>query len=378
MQRALLTLLRGAYPIKAADALRASVGALLALAAIAGVMRLVLGDHASLAWIVPAVGSSAVLVFALPASPLAQPRAVIGGNIVSGLVGLACAILIPSHLAAAPVAVAAAILLMSVLGCLHPPGGAVALGAALSATATSSGLIYLAPIAVCSVMLVLGAAGYLNLTGRSYPHRAAAKALGVDGQSTRAGYSLADLDRALSKYGELLDVSREDLDALFRQVEVEAHNRLQAQIRCQDIMSRDVLTVTSEQSAASALAFLRQHGLRIAPVVDQQHRVVGMVRRAELLAAGDKLVEAALDPFAHKVRPGTAIESLLPLLSTGESHEVMVVDEDRRLVGMVTQTDLLAVLYRAHIVEGVVATTPKSANGLGHSGAGGEVKSWPV
>ncbi len=61
-----------------------------------------------------------------------------------------------------------------------------------------------------------------------------------------------------------------------------------------------------------------------------------------------------LDPFVHKVRPGTTIEALFPLLSSGAAHEAMVVDENRVLVGVITQTDLLAVLYRAHIVEAVV------------------------
>ena len=127
-------------------------------------------------------------------------------------------------------------------------------------------------------------------------------------------------------------------------------------------MSRDVLSVDASQSAESALAFMRKHDLRTIPVIDEERRVVGMVGRAELVAAGQQLVGAVLDPFAHKVRPGTAIESLLPLLSTGESHEAMVVDENRRLVGVITQTDLLAVLYRAHVVEAVVAAPPPAAN----------------
>ena len=67
------------------------------------------------------------------------------------------------------------------------------------------------------------------------------------------------------------------------------------------------------------------------------------------------LVEAALDPFVHRVREKTPIEALLPLLSSGAAHEAMVVDEQRVLVGIITQTDLIAVLYRAHIVEAVVA-----------------------
>jgi CBS domain-containing membrane protein len=171
----------------------------------------------------------------------------------------------------------------------------------------------------------------------------------------RVGFNTADLDAALAQYGELLDVGRDDLDALFRQVELQAHRRIHSRILCGEIMSRDVLSLQVEQSTESALAFLQLHDLRTAPVLDDQGRVVGMARRAEIAAGRGRKVGEVLDPFVHRVKPGTAIEALLPLLSSGAAHEAMVVDEHRRLLGVITQTDLLAVLYRAHIVEAVVA-----------------------
>jgi CBS domain-containing membrane protein len=254
-----------------------------------------------------------------------------------------------------------AIVAMLMTRTLHPPGGAIALGASLAgaeAGLASYGQALL-PIVLCSVLLTLAAAVYVNLTGRSYPHRVAARpsphATADPPPTERAGFTHADLDMALAQYGELLDVSREDLDALFRQVELQAHRRIHSRIRCEDIMSRDVLTVDLEQSAASALAFLQAHDLRTAPVIDERRRVVGIVRRAELLAGRDAPVSRVLDPFVHKVKPGTAIEALLPLLSSGVTHEAMVVGADRVLVGVITQTDLLGVLYRAHVVEAVVA-----------------------
>lgn len=169
--------------------------------------------------------------------------------------------------------------------------------------------------------------------------------------AARAGFTPADLDKALAHYGDLLDVSREDLDALFREVELAAHQRLHAQIRCADIMSKDVISVQLDQSAESALHFLQSHDLRTAPVIDARGRVVGMVRRAELMAGRKLGVGMVLDPFVHKVKPATPIQALLPLLSSGAVHEAMVVAEDQTLLGVITQTDLLAVLYRAHIVE---------------------------
>jgi CBS domain-containing membrane protein len=198
---------------------------------------------------------------------------------------------------------------------------------------------------------------YGRLTGHSYPHRVPPPSSPHHTQdpapNARVGFDSADLDKALARYGELLDVSREDLDALFREVELQAHQRLHTQIRCGDVMSRDVISVDSHQSAESALAWLREHDLRVAPVVDEDHRVVGLVRRAELQTNRHRTVSAALDPFTHRVRESTPIAALLPILSSGHTHEALVVDADRRLVGVITQTDLIAVLYRAHIVEAV-------------------------
>ena len=346
-------------PVRFGDIWRAGLGSLAGIALTAVVARLLVGNSLSLGpLLVAPVGASAVLLFAVPASPLAQPRAVIGGNVLSALVGVTCAMLIPEPTAAAALAVASSIVLMSLAGCLHPPGGAMALTAVLGG-AGGLGYGFVVAPALCSVLLVLSAVGLNRAMGRSYPHRvpvaASPHATNDPVPQSRVGYTPADLDQALAQYGELLDVSREDLDALFRQVELQAHKRLHSAILCGEIMSRDVITVDVHQTAESALAFLQSHDLRSAPVIDVQRRVVGMVRRAELLAARRQLVETALDPFVHKVRERTPIEALLPLLSSGQAHEAMVVDENRVLIGIITQTDLLAVLYRAHIVEAVVA-----------------------
>jgi CBS domain-containing membrane protein len=96
---------------------------------------------------------------------------------------------------------------------------------------------------------------------------------------------------------------------------------------------------------------MQEHDLRTAPVIDADRKVLGLVRRAELQANRRRKVEAVIDPFVHRVRETTPIQALLPLLSSGAVHEAVVVDADRTLMGIVTQTDLLAVLYRAHVVE---------------------------
>jgi CBS domain-containing membrane protein len=357
MKDVIVAFVRGRKPMVWRDAAKAAFGAFLGIAVTGVAARfLTTGTFSSMPLLVAPLGASAVLVFAIPASPLAQPRAVIGGNILSVLIGVACAVLITSQAVAAPVAVGVALLSMGMLGCLHPPGGAVALGAVL----LGGEPVYAYPMTVAlgSVLMVGAAIVYARFSSTSYPQAATPAKIHATkdpAPAERVGFTPADLDAALAGYGKLLDVSREDLDALFRQVELKAHRRLHAQIQCGDIMSRDVIAVERLQSAESALEILSKHDLRIAPVVDAGRRVVGIVRRAELLAAGALPVASVIDPKVHKISPGAPIEALLPLLSRGAVHEVMVVDEHGVLVGVVTQTDLLAVLYRAHIVESLAA-----------------------
>jgi len=356
MKNFVLSLLGGSKPLPLPMTLRASFGALFGIIITALSARALIDGAFSLApLLIAPIGASAVLLFAIPASPLAQPRSVIGGNVISAVIGVLCALFIPMPLGAAAVAVCGAILVMSLAGCLHPPGGAVALGAVLAgASGTAPAAMYAMTVTLCSLLLVATAIVYARMTRVAYPHPAVpAKVHGTQdpAPTERVGFTPADLDAALAEYGKLLDVSCEDLDALFRRVELQAHRRLHARIRCGEIMSRDIVMVDHSLAADKALSILQQHDLRTAPVVDDGRRVIGLARRAELAAAGSAPVRTAVEVHVHRVGRDTPIEALLPLLSSGTTHEVMVVDGAGVLIGLVTQTDLLAVLYRAHIVE---------------------------
>jgi CBS domain-containing membrane protein len=178
----LSSLIRGKSPIRPVDSLRGGAGALLGLLFAGLLGRLAVGGpiFQEEGWLHPLlaapIGASAVLVFAVPASPLAQPRSVLGGNIISAFVGITVAVLVPQPLIAAPLAVGLAIATMMMLGCLHPPGGAVALITVIGGPAvTKAGYLFaLNPIAVDSLLLVAAGIAWGKLTGHAYPHRVAA------------------------------------------------------------------------------------------------------------------------------------------------------------------------------------------------------------
>jgi len=365
-----------AAPQPLAERLKAVCGSLIGIAVAGLATHLAIPDAGALPLLIAPMGASAVLLFAVPASPLAQPWSILGGNIISGLVGVTCARFVPDPGLAAAIAVAGAILLMSLCRCLHPPGGAVALTAVVGGPAvTAAGYSFvMVPVALNSVLLLAVALIFNNLSGRSYPH--VAHGLPPAPRSTvdpmpdeRVGFTLADIDAALHHYGELLDVSREDLDALFRQVEVQAHRRLHGAIVCGDIMSRHVVSLSADASQADARALLAGHDFRSAPVLDGDGRLLGLITRGLLLDGGDGPVTELMESESPVARPETAIDQLLPVLSHGEWREVMILGQDRTVVGMVTQTDLIAALYRARVAEAVAAGITPATGSPGSSHA---------
>lgn len=194
------------------DRMIACVGALLGIGATALLSRLILGADGPAPLIMAAsMGASSVLLFVVPASPLVQPWPLVGGHVVSALTGIVVARLIPDPMIAAGVAVAAAIALMSLLRCLHPPGGSTALiGVLGGSTVQGAGLVFaLVPIGLNAVLL--GLAGFLfhRVSGHAWPHRAV-KAKGP------APVTDADIDAALATVGEPLDISRSDLKAVVK------------------------------------------------------------------------------------------------------------------------------------------------------------------
>lgn len=118
-------------------------------------------------------GASAMLVFGAPHAPFAQPRNVIGGHIISALVG----VLVQQHLGAQPwlasaLAVALSVAAMHVTATLHPPGGATSLIAVVGSPELKEfGYTYaLYPVGVSVLAMVLVGVFYNNLSKRrSYP-----------------------------------------------------------------------------------------------------------------------------------------------------------------------------------------------------------------
>jgi CBS domain-containing membrane protein len=108
------------------EKMRASSGALFGLVLTGLCCYLLLGAGPGAVWLIAPMGASSVLLFAVPASPLAQPWSIIGGNSVAAIIGVTCGKLIGEPILAAALAGSLSIAAMFALRCLHPPSGAVA------------------------------------------------------------------------------------------------------------------------------------------------------------------------------------------------------------------------------------------------------------
>lgn len=124
-------------------------------------------------FLIGSFGASCVLVYGVIQSPLAQPRNLIGGHVVSAIIGVTVQKLVPDVLwLSAPLAVSFSIVFMQITKTLHPPGGATALIAVTgSAEIKALGYWYVvSPVLSGAVILLITALVFNNITSnRQYP-----------------------------------------------------------------------------------------------------------------------------------------------------------------------------------------------------------------
>lgn len=362
--------------VDARERWRAVAGAAIGIAITAVLCRMIvdlgLTADAIGPWLVAPLGASAVLVFAVPASPLAQPWSVVGGNVVSALAGIVCVQWIPDTALAGAAAVSLAIGGMFVLRCLHPPGGAMALLAVLTHSTQFQFAFF--PAFINSLLLVLVGIAYNSLTGRRYPH---VQVLPKSDSARSLGrFTAADLDVVLARYNQVLDISRDDLEKLLQLTEMEAYRRKLGSIKCRDIMTNELIVVAYATTLEEAWALMRQHRIKALPIVDRGHHLLGIVTLADFIKhANVDRHEDFGQRIRHLIRYTTTVHSnkpdvvgqimttqvrvasedrhvveLLPLFSEGGHHHIPIVGLNSKLVGMITESDFVRALYRAQAI----------------------------
>lgn len=310
-------------------------------------------DHPML---IAPLGASAVLIFAVPASPLSQPWPAIFGNLLAALCGLAAIRLVPHPLPATVLAVLATIALTSMARALHPPSGALAAFVVLSAAPGSlpAWSFALSPTLSGTVLMVAFGLLWHWATGRPYPlRRPGTPAKGTYGTSDirpqdRRLPSEQELDAVLSRLHLETTLGPADLAQLIAAAEVLSASHEQGPLTAADLMSRDLTTVLPDAALPQLAALFRGHGFKSLPIRDRSGAFRGLVSQLALVGMSDPEVTAIglRDPAPPTCAPQTPLADLTRLMAEGKT-QVLVVLSGPELVGLVTRSDLLAGLIRA-------------------------------
>ena len=188
--------------------------------------------------------------------------------------------------------------------------------------------------------------------------------------SARLGVTRDDISAVLAQYDLVLPVATDDLEDILHRAEVRAYDRRSGGITCAQVMSKDVQSVGPKTSLREALRHLREHHIKALPVVDLDSRVIGILTQTDLLdkadwgmsATGSGLgwrlraisnsdralkgkVEDIMSAPVKAARPETHLAQIVPFMADAGLHHLPVVDADGRLVGMVTQSDVMAAMF---------------------------------
>ncbi|MDP7537236.1 MAG: HPP family protein [Methylococcales bacterium] len=330
--------------------------------------------------LVASLGASTVIIFAIPNSPVAQPWACLGGQVISAFTGVSIGLLFPDPIYAAAFAVGVSTFLMLLLRCLHPPGAATAL-APIVASDQLGGLGFnfvLVPVGL-NILILLILALIINrwILNRDYPSGSKVrerKQEFIDQESivlSHVGILDEDLKTALAQHDGFIDVTSQDLTLLFNQMEALSFQRKQGAMLCRDIMVTEIPTVEFGTDIEAAWNLLHTQLLRALPVLDRTGRVIGIVTRNDFLKSFDLKPYASFQQrfknfihktgFLHSEKPEAVgqimsnkvaiisadepIVSLIPLMVQQLHKQVPIVDNQNRLVGIVYCNTLIATLY---------------------------------
>lgn len=311
------------------------------------------------AWYIAPMGASSVLLFAVSSSPLAQPWNMIVGNLIAAIVGVSCGMWITDLTSAFSIAVGLSIFLMMTTDSLHPPSGAVAITAVLGGDAVHQLGYYfvLYPVLLNSVLLIAFALLFNRMIGRQYPQPAQVNQRSSDPTPTqKVTIQPEDIEYALEQHTELLDISQYDLESLILEAQQHANHRLSLEGRCADIMSKDVIYINADDEILHALDRFKQMNIMSLPVLNETHQLVGTLalsdvvewfrNTSEIRSPWQDQVKHIMHRQVVMVKPEQNIADLIPYFVEKSFNYLPVVGEDRKILGIISRSDMIAVLYQ--------------------------------
>ncbi len=189
--------------------------------------------------------------------------------------------------------------------------------------------------------------------------------------SEECEFTREDLRKARAEIETYIDVTEEDLMRIYSLALHYARERRSQQLLISEVMTRDVVAVTKNADIHEAARLLSEKGVGGLPVVDEQHHVAGVLTDSDVLFMlgverkhgfkdllryifGEPLPEQQkkgkvsdfMSSPAVVVRSGQDVREAAMLLEQKRIKRLPVVDEQNRLVGIITRADILKALTR--------------------------------
>jgi CBS-domain-containing membrane protein len=192
-----------------------------------------------------------------------------------------------------------------------------------------------------------------------------------DTKEDKVNLTNEDFREALKAFGSYVDITEDDLHKLYDIALKAAKERSAHSWLASDIMTSDVVSVRSDTDVHEVGKLLIQNKISGLPVVDEGNRVVGMLTNSDLLSiagipSGHVINDAVMKYILHKAVPrhkqgktagdlmsrtvttvnhDTSVKQIASILDKKGIKRVPVVDEDNRLLGIVSGGDIIKILY---------------------------------
>jgi len=329
------------------------------------------------------MGASAVLLFVTPASPLSHPWSFVSGHLISAFIGISCVKLFPDLNLAGAITVFGSILAMYYTRSMHPPGGAAALLTVYGGDAIHNmGYQFLlSPLLLNLTIMTICTMVYWKIANIHQRQTAATGNTALDqflankGQPRRlAGipFTDQDLSKAIESMDTFVDITKEDLKEIFAQAVKESHSHQFKNTPCNELMNPSVISVEFGTGLDETWQLFERHEIRGIPVVDTFNRLIGFVTIGDFISHAAKLSpnknasndiseqiarlckktpgfesekpEVVGQIMTHQVifaKEDDRIGDIIPRFNQYEIHHMPVVNENRKLKGMLTYDDVV-------------------------------------
>lgn len=147
-------------------------------------------------------------------------------------------------------------------------------------------------------------------------------------------------------------------------------------IRVRDIMTREVVSLSTEASVDNAVWSMSANGITAAPVRDDKGRVVGVLSKSDLVdpvhhgaVRGDMLVGQTMTPAVWCVHPDAPASEAITLMVEKKIHRVLAMVSPDHVEGIVTSMDIMRALMRGMDLRPLARAAMRQEDDLGHRAA---------